>query len=1351
MKKRIITAVAAVFSALGLFACGGKGGGETEHADNIDGNWHTYVLTDSEKPTCTDTGLNIYTCSECGYEKTETVPTAPHEYGSDGRCVYCGEPEQKDPSGKPESDATAFKTVSLTEDGVLSWSEVKGASKYVLSVEYAGAGGSANYDIDKSATSKDLDTLRGEGFPSGKSTVTLTAWHYVETDDDDFSQIETPIDGASESFRVTVIDGAFELKRLKFADARITLDGFYSDKVGEGDGAYYLYELALNGNKATRFNITKYLKPKSGYEVSYYKNAKAREERDPSAVYGAAELTALYMNHGENMFYALVTDGVDDYEYDLCVYGLYTLDVERYSSSFTVTGGIRVYSNIKLGETFKVAERDIITENVMFDGAGAACLARDGAYNLVERGDYVLEADSAHVGTQPVRFYIYDADTVREDCAEYAEYAADYIIRESDYGMTLIYTAQGKDEAVLPDIIVGKKVLTAQFYGADIKTLTVGEGATGLAAVFSAYDICPSLNDIWLPSTITNIAAHAFTGIPETATLHCAFTAEHASAFDNNWNHIANKPLSSKYKTVYGEASETVKDGLIYKVKDGAAVVAGVKNGFGGVIPATVKLSGREYAVTAIDKFDGHGAVEIGKKVAAIAKDAFIGAVAEISVADGNTAFVSEGGVLYSADRTRIIAVEKTLDELEAPSTVSGIDAGALTGCDGLILYIKNAEAPEGFTVPDGANVAVILNVKEVVTSNGFRVVITNADTATAVAYRGRSGAVEVPRTVNGKPVTEIAARAFADSEITSIVIPDCVERMGGKLFEGCHTLEELTLPFIGTDINTPTTLIELCAFASRDLLREVTVTAATELAPYAFTRQNNYMADNDFPSLKTVNLPDTLLKIGDKAFMGLELDFYSDGGAKYLGNADNGRLILFEFTDGTAESFNIDARTKIIYDGALYAARGLTELTIPSGVSYVGNAVLPKGATFNVIVDAACDTAAWHSNWSYGFGGTVSQGKVVESADGAFRLSVINGEATVIKGLEPQTTALTVPDIIDGYAVKAISLGAFSDYVNVTELTVPVLGNGMDKVHLGYMFGAADDAQAGSMSKLTKIVLSKAVTNIGERALYGCGALTELVIPTIGKTGSNNGYFTEIFGTKEYAGSVAVKKDSINYYVPQTLKKVTVTNQRSIKAGAFSGCGMITEITVEKCGEIGSNAFNCRGLKSLVLPAEATYGNNAIMSVKCTALESITLPLAGQTLIGILGGAFVEDSAAQFVKHVNVIDAKSIDQGAFAGMTALETVELNSEITYIGKQAFAECTALSEFTVHAAVKTIGLGAFSGCTALANVTFENKDGWTATRSQTGSTVSVSQSDLQDPSKAAECLTTTYKSYIWKCS
>jgi len=64
------------------------------------------------------------------------------------------------------------------------------------------------------------------------------------------------------------------------------------------------------------------------------------------------------------------------------------------------------------------------------------------------------------------------------------------------------------------------------------------------------------------------------------------------------------------------------------------------------------------------------------------------------------------------------------------------------------------------------------------------------------------SGALAIPLTYDGKPVTRIGDRAFWKcTNLTSVTIPDSVTRIGRSAFNGCSSLTSVTIPDSVTSI----------------------------------------------------------------------------------------------------------------------------------------------------------------------------------------------------------------------------------------------------------------------------------------------------------------------------------------------------------------------------------------------------------------------------------------------------------------------------------------------------------------------------------------------------------------------
>jgi hypothetical protein len=106
----------------------------------------------------------------------------------------------------------------------------------------------------------------------------------------------------------------------------------------------------------------------------------------------------------------------------------------------------------------------------------------------------------------------------------------------------------------------------------------------------------------------------------------------------------------------------------------------------------------------------------------------------------------------------------------------------------------------------------------------------TNAGALTITGYTGSGGAVEIPSTINGLPVTAIGDNAFyGSSNLTSVAIGNSVTGIGGYSFASCSSLTNVL-------VGSAVTSIGICAFFSCPSLARVYFQGnAPSLGPGAF------------------------------------------------------------------------------------------------------------------------------------------------------------------------------------------------------------------------------------------------------------------------------------------------------------------------------------------------------------------------------------------------------------------------------------------------------------------------------------------------------------------------------------
>ena len=265
-------------------------------------------------------------------------------------------------------------------------------------------------------------------------------------------------------------------------------------------------------------------------------------------------------------------------------------------------------------------------------------------------------------------------------------------------------------------------------------------------------------------------------------------------------------------------------------------------------------------------------------------------------------------------------------------------------------------------------------------TDGTFTYSVSNGEsTIIGLVDRNTVGAIEIPSTIGGYPVTVIDRWAFFGcSGLTSITIPDSVTSIGYGAFYGCRGLTSITITDSVTSIGDST-------FRGCTGLTSITIPdSVTSIGDYAFY---------DCTGLTSITIPDSVTSIGSRAFYDTAWYINQPDGLVYAGK------VAYEYKGICPASIDIMDGTLGIADDAFSGCKGLTSVTIPDSVTSIGYSAFKycTGLTSITIPDS-----------------------VTSIGDSAF---------SGCTGL----TSITIPD-----SVTSIGSGAFSGCEGLTSITIP-------------------------------------------------------------------------------------------------------------------------------------------------------------------------------------------------------------------------------------------------------------------------------------------------------------------------
>ena len=372
-------------------------------------------------------------------------------------------------------------------------------------------------------------------------------------------------------------------------------------------------------------------------------------------------------------------------------------------------------------------------------------------------------------------------------------------------------------------------------------TLRIKDGTTGVAAgaLAGSHAARNNITAVSFPSTLTSVGPNAFWEMYNYTEIYipATITRIEDGAFGCYWDQENSRPGHIDGVVIhgtYGTAAQKYADDNDFEfISDQPMVTSGTTgdcaweydqenhrltiSGSGAMADYSMNdpAPWRYYKILSIDVNDG---------VTHIGNDAFMGLgrqgfmfmvyISPYVTSIGNNAFHSvQGDLCINGTGKSMLPAEletigayafynTELNNVFVPLTVTSIGECALG-------YQYDGEeekdfATPGFTIHCHKDSAAESYAQEndifyvLLDGSGFEYIVNEDNTVTVTGRVASTNTIEIPETIDGRPVTEIGEHAFdlyTSNNVTSVILPSTVKVIGKQAFWGLSELKSINLP----------------------------------------------------------------------------------------------------------------------------------------------------------------------------------------------------------------------------------------------------------------------------------------------------------------------------------------------------------------------------------------------------------------------------------------------------------------------------------------------------------------------------------------------------------------------------
>lgn len=548
----------------------------------------------------------------------------------------------------------------------------------------------------------------------------------------------------------------------------------------------------------------------------------------------------------------------------------------------------------------------------------------------------------------------------------------------------------------------------------------------------------------------------------------------------------------------------------------------------------------------------------------------------------------------------------------------------------------------------------------------------------------------------DGSTLTTIGEKAFQNTNLRSVYLPDSLKSIENNAFEGN---ENLTTVRFGKSLNT----IGVNVFRSTSIDSLTLPENFTSLTEYSFAQETTLKVVDlsktkitsipahafEGSSITKIIVPQTLIEIGESAFASSTLVEF-----------------VVQTNDQTQTNIiNVDTIGANAFLGCGFTKNTNNE---PYDLKITAKQI-GANAFSNLSVESIyLTTSQLQSIGQKAFASCQNLSNFVTSMAGNFETA--NVDFSLFDDCPNISSAFTIGQtLLVGPAMIQLNSADIIIHPSFEQTLTSV-------VFLGTSHLSTIAQNAFENSSFSQITLPNSVTTIQKEAFKNCTSLNQIQMPSVTNVGANAFYGCTSLSLINFSNITNISSGTFDGC--SSLNQITLSNNlQTIGAQAFRYCTSLGSITIPSTTQtIGSEAFwGCRALSSISIsdqPALTTIGDGAFYN--CVSLSNALLP-SSLTTLG--NNAFYNCSNISSITIPGSLT--EIPQNAFAYCTGLSTVNFanNSQLSTISSYAFAYCTNLSKIIFPSSLQNLnGEGIFASCNKLAQIIFLGTSAPSATSS-----------------------------------